>query len=109
MKRRDFLLASGALVSLLVGGVLSASDANAPARVMTVTGEIPADKLGRMLPHEHVLVDFIGADLVNADRYDTLFTRFLPKLREAGLGDEEIRQLIVTNPGKAFAIGIRQP
>jgi phosphotriesterase-related protein len=38
--------------------------------VMTVTGPTPAAELGITLPHEHVMVDFIGADLVSADRYD---------------------------------------
>lgn len=39
-------------------------------RIETVTGAIPADRLGRTLMHEHVLVDFIGADRVSRARYD---------------------------------------
>ena len=49
-------------------------------------------QLGKMLPHEHILVDFVGADEVRPDRYDA---------------DEEVQQLTATNPAKAFAIGIR--
>ena len=39
--------------------------------------------------------------------YDTLFTDFLPALKKAGLADAEIRQLTVTNPAAAFAIGVK--
>lgn len=38
--------------------------------VMTVTGAVDASDLGFTLPHEHVLVDFIGAREVGAHRYD---------------------------------------
>ncbi len=37
---------------------------------MTVQGEIDAAELGFTLPHEHVLVDFGGAQTASADRYD---------------------------------------
>jgi predicted metal-dependent phosphotriesterase family hydrolase len=39
-------------------------------RVETVRGPIDASALGLTLMHEHVLVDFIGADQVSASRYD---------------------------------------
>ncbi len=39
--------------------------------------------------------------------YDTLFTKFLPALKRAGLTDAEVRQITVTNPAKAFAVGIK--
>lgn len=39
--------------------------------------------------------------------YDTLFTEFLPALKKAGLNDNDIKLLTVTNPAKAFAIGVR--
>jgi phosphotriesterase-related protein len=44
--------------------------ASAPARVWAVEGAIPADDLGVVLTHEHVLVDFVGADKVSRQRYD---------------------------------------
>jgi phosphotriesterase-related protein len=49
---------------------------------MTVTGEIPSPGNQTMLPHEHLLVDFIGADSINPDRYnpDSVFARVLPYL-----------------------------
>ncbi len=39
--------------------------------------------------------------------YDTLFTKFLPALRQAGLTEEDIRKLTVSNPAKAFAVGVK--
>ena len=40
--------------------------------------------------------------------YATLFKQFVPALKDAGFEDTEITQLTVTNPAKAFAIGIRK-
>lgn len=39
--------------------------------------------------------------------YDTLFTKFLPALKQAGLTDADIRQITVTNPAKTFAVGAK--
>jgi phosphotriesterase-related protein len=52
---------------------------------ITVTGPIAASSLGFILPHEHVLVDFIGADKVNPDRYNRqeVAAIMLPLLIEA--------------------------
>lgn len=58
--------------------------ATAPRReVMTVAGPVPTNALGITLPHEHVLVDFIGADKVSRDRYDQneAFRVALPHLK----------------------------
>jgi phosphotriesterase-related protein len=54
------------------------------AVVMTVRGPIPPAAMGRTLPHEHVLVDFIGADGVSPDRYDPeeAFQTALPHLKQ---------------------------
>lgn len=38
---------------------------------------------------------------------DTLFTAFIPRLRETGFSESEIRQLTEQNPHDAFAIQIR--
>ncbi|QNL49408.1 phosphotriesterase [Olivibacter sp. SDN3] len=53
--------------------------------LMTVNGPISLDKAGLTLPHEHVLVDFIGADKVNVNRYnrDDVFETALPYLKQA--------------------------
>jgi phosphotriesterase-related protein len=52
--------------------------------VQTVTGPVSADDLGPTLVHEHILVDFVGADQVSPDRYDAdeVFSRMLPYLRD---------------------------
>jgi len=41
-----------------------------PINVTTVTGGISAKKMGKTLSHEHLLVDFIGADSINYDHWD---------------------------------------
>ncbi|WP_343703482.1 hypothetical protein [Chitinophaga sp.] len=81
--RRTFLQQSGAL---LAGGLLLPGARPAPeATVMTVSGPLGAGKLGFTLTHEHVMVDFIGADQSSPDRYkaDEVFNTALPFLRSA--------------------------
>jgi predicted metal-dependent phosphotriesterase family hydrolase len=39
--------------------------------------------------------------------YDTVFTQFIPALRARGFSQAEIRQIFVTNPAAAFAVGVR--
>lgn len=53
--------------------------------VATVTGDVPVRDLGMVLMHEHVMVDFIGADKVSRSRYnaDEVVRTALPHLREA--------------------------
>jgi phosphotriesterase-related protein len=60
---------------------------------MTVSGPIAAEQMGTTLPHEHVLVDFAGAEVVTPDRYDReeVFATVLPYLRRArALGVETL-------------------
>ena len=56
-----------------------------PGTIITVLGEIPADALGKTLVHEHMLVDFIGADKISYDRWnrDQVEQKVLPYLFEA--------------------------
>ncbi len=51
---------------------------------MSVRGPLAADSLGIALAHEHVLVDFIGADSIRPGRYhrDSVVEKALPHLRE---------------------------
>lgn len=89
VSRREWL-ACGAV--LLGGGCARrAVGINSPSRgvptarvVETVSGAVSADRLGVTLMHEHVLVDFIGADRVSPARYDAdqAFTAVLPHLRQ---------------------------
>jgi phosphotriesterase-related protein len=50
----------------------------------TVTGPISIESLGLTLIHEHMLVDFIGADSISMDRYnrDSVIQKVLPYLLE---------------------------
>ena len=83
MHRRDFLHTT-ALLALAGKASRLWADEPSSQQVMTVTGLIDAEKLGTTLPHEHVMVDFIGADKVSRDRYDRdrVFEQVLPHLKE---------------------------
>jgi phosphotriesterase-related protein len=86
MKRRRFLQATAAVA---LSSTRALADENPRRRVMTVTGAMAADQLGTMLPHEHVLVDFIGAADVSPERYDAgeayrVMLPYLKQAREAG-------------------------
>lgn len=57
--------------------------------IMTVNGSIPTNTMGITLEHEHILVDFIGADSINPSRWDDknvaiIALPFLRKLKESG-------------------------
>jgi phosphotriesterase-related protein len=54
-------------------------------KIMTVKGLLSASKTGSWLPHEHILVDFIGADSISSSHYDrqAVIKKVLPYLREA--------------------------
>ena len=84
LTRRSWLL-----LALGAGACASRRDevqtGRSPARqIHTVTGPVAADRLGTTLMHEHVLVDFIGADKVSLDRYDPnhAFATVLPHLQQ---------------------------
>jgi phosphotriesterase-related protein len=65
---------------------------------MTVSGPIAPERMGVTLPHEHVLVDFAGAEVVSPDRYDRddVFETVLPYLQRArALG---LRTLVEATP-----------
>ena len=52
---------------------------------MTVKGPLPEGKMGIALTHEHILVDFIGADQITEKRWDRtkVISKVLPYLLEA--------------------------
>ncbi len=52
--------------------------------IISVTGNIPASKAGVALSHEHLLVDFIGADNYSRNRWneEEAFNKILPYLTE---------------------------
>jgi len=77
--RRGFLGSLAALAA--VPRTLSAQE----GRVATVTGEVAVRDLGMVLMHEHVMVDFVGAEKVSRRRYDAddVVRVALPYLRQA--------------------------
>jgi len=80
LDRREFL---GAVAALAATAAPTGAQAGSGA-VSTVTGPVAASDLGTVLMHEHVLVDFIGADRVSRSRYDAeeVFRVALPHLRQ---------------------------
>jgi phosphotriesterase-related protein len=71
---------------------------SSPPKVETVLGPVSASDLGLTLVHEHVMVDFVGADRVSRDRYDAeevfrTALRFLEEARKAG-----VRTLVECTP-----------
>jgi predicted metal-dependent phosphotriesterase family hydrolase len=80
MLRRQFLSTS----AQALGGFALSSGAAPRAQIMSVTGPIFADQLGMTLMHEHVMVDFIGAEKVSRDRYnpEEVFQKALPHLKQ---------------------------
>lgn len=54
------------------------------SKIILVTGEIPCSEIGKTLHHEHLLVDFIGADSTGYHRWnkDEVVEKVLPYLLE---------------------------
>ncbi len=69
-------------LGLCIGILLSCNTKE--SKIITVTGEIPASAIGKTLHHEHVLVDFIGADSTSYQRWnrDSVIEKVLPFLLE---------------------------
>jgi len=107
LTRRDFVkdlavgLTSASLLSRFNDGALGFEREGDAMKdddlyfVQTVRGHINPSQLGMTLIHEHIMVDFIGADKVSKDRYDAdeVFDVMLPYLKE-------IRALGVTGFGE---------
>lgn len=97
MDRREFLKFMA--FAALSGATGRLSHANAETlHIMAVDGPHPADSIGLTLPHEHVLVDFIGADKTSRDRYDPdrVFNAVLPHLQQAKTAG--VRTLVECTP-----------
>jgi predicted metal-dependent phosphotriesterase family hydrolase len=67
-------------------------------KLITVTGPLPAADMGFTLPHEHIMVDFIGAAQTGKYRYDSrhVIKRMLPFLQE--IYDLGVRTFIDCTP-----------
>jgi predicted metal-dependent phosphotriesterase family hydrolase len=100
MRRRSFL----SMLPLLGAAPGQAAQGPRPAaappgpRILTVRGPIAPRDLGTTLMHEHVMVDFVGADKVSRDRYDPdeVFRVALPHLR--ALKKKGCRTLVECTP-----------
>lgn len=72
LSRRQFL--SSTVKTLLaapaVGDILFSNSQAPSGTLMTVMGPIKAAEMGTTLIHEHILVDFIGADKISYDRWN---------------------------------------
>jgi phosphotriesterase-related protein len=92
MDRRGFL---ASLPALAAARPLWAAS---PQRALTVRGPVEAAELGTTLVHEHVLVDFVGADKVSPSRYDAdeAFRSALPHL--LALRERGARTLVECTP-----------
>jgi phosphotriesterase-related protein len=95
VNRRDLLKAGAATL------LAASAGANAPDEagvVMTVRGPIAPDRMGFTLTHEHILVDFAGADAATPDRYrpDDVFKVALPHLE--AIRDQGVRTLVECTP-----------
>ena len=82
ISRRNFIQLTGALAT--VWALPFRTKCLPKENAMAVTGLIDPAQLGFTLTHEHILVDFIGADKVNANRYDpeAAFKIALPFLKQ---------------------------
>lgn len=96
ISRRDFI--KNILVGFASAGLLSEFNSNVWCaqkgkntmqdndnyHIQTVLGPIKPSQLGLTLIHEHILVDFIGADNFNKNRYDQdeVFEVMLPYLKD---------------------------
>ena len=71
--------------TLAIIAILILSCNKEPGMIMTVNGPVDPSNLGTTLPHEHFLVDFVGADSTGYHRWnrDTVIAKVLPFLIEA--------------------------
>jgi phosphotriesterase-related protein len=87
--RRAFLTTLAAGVPLVRPSLARVGAGPDEGRILTVSGPVEASAVGPALVHEHVLVDFVGAERVSRSRYDvdevvrTVVPRLLA-LRAAG-------------------------
>ncbi|MGK6352180.1 phosphotriesterase family protein [Parapedobacter sp. DT-150] len=84
LKRRDFIR-RGLMAGLpLIGAWQQFGRMLASDQLMTVNGPLPPGDAGFVLAHEHILVDFIGADQVSPSRYtpSEVFDAVLPYLKQ---------------------------
>lgn len=98
MQRRTFLRRLGSATLAAASAISARSASDATRVVQTVRGPVSPAALGPTLPHEHILVDFVGAADVSPARYaaDAVATAALPHLRAAHA--QGVRTLVECTP-----------
>jgi phosphotriesterase-related protein len=74
------------LILFLVFGIIIITCKRVPEEyLMTVNGPVSPSEIGRSLTHEHVLVDFIGADSIRFSHWnrDSVISKLVPVLLKA--------------------------
>jgi phosphotriesterase-related protein len=82
--RRTFIKTLPGLAIGLSGFKTFLTGQEKKAMIMSVLGPVDPLTMGAILPHEHILVDFIGAKVITADRWnkDEVMDKVLPFLDE---------------------------
>jgi phosphotriesterase-related protein len=97
MNRRTAIRAGlAAAISAVVRRPSRGSDEE--PRVMTVRGPIAPGEMGPTLPHEHILVDFVGAKEVSRTRYDSAEVHRIALPHLTRIRDQGVRTLIDCTP-----------
>jgi len=78
---RQFSIMLLLFLPLIIGSSGCKQEGN---RIMTVTGPIQADEMGVTLEHEHIMVDFIGADSTGYHRWnrEDVINSVIPHIKE---------------------------
>ena len=109
----------------IITGIAACNSQTSP-EIMTVLGPIPASEIGTTLAHEHILVDFIGADSTGfygsgknkfipsrafdmspEELADEWTAELIPALMQKGFDNEDIERLLHHNTARAFTIQVR--
>lgn len=87
LTRRQFIVSLPILTWASCGFAPNRTRQSKNPVIMTVRGPIDPNAIGNTLIHEHVLVDFIGAKLINSDRWnkDEVMDKVIPYLDEVKL------------------------
>ena len=70
MEKITLILVCFLIIACCAGRIIAAKPVPPKNIIMTVRGPIEPNAFGKALPHEHILVDFIGADKTSPVRYD---------------------------------------
>ena len=118
MHRRHFIQSGLAAAGLgALAEKVRPPRSSAALSVMTVNGLVETGELGRMLPHEHVLVDFAPIEELEPGRYDpdAAFDIILPHLESLkALGCQTVAECTPAylgpgRPAAAAALGGERP